>query len=133
MRVSRIYLIFFVTLVSLVLASSAFANTVTMTYEGHGQNFHGMGYPYYFSINGGSNFTALICDSFDNTILKGETWQATATPFLQGVGMFGSTMSLDYRAAGLIFKSILAGTTNALAGQWAIWGLFSQNAASDPL
>jgi PEP-CTERM motif len=129
----RSYLLFSVLLISLALVGSASATSVAMTYEGHGQGFHSMGYPYYFSVNGNANFTALICDSFDNTILIGESWKANVTPFLQGVGLFGASTSLDYKAAGLIFKSIVGGGTNALAGQWAIWGLFSTNASGDPL
>ena len=35
---------------------------------------------------------------------------------------------LDYKAAGLIFKSMLAGTLDRAQAQWAIWGLFSTNA-----
>ncbi len=132
MRLSRTHLALSVLVLSLLLASPAFANSVTMTYEGHGQGNH-TSYPYLFSINGSSNYTALICDSYDNVNALGETWQATATPLLQAAGLFGSGMSLDYKAAGLIFKSILAGTTGAGAGQWAIWGLFSQNAANNPL
>jgi len=132
MRLTRIHFALPVLVLSLLLASPAFANSVSMTYEGHGQANH-MGYPYYFSINGSSNFTPLICDSYDNTIHLGETWQATVTPFLQGIGLFGSTTSLDYKAAGLIFKSMLAGTTGVGAAQWAIWGLFSTNATNNPL
>jgi len=132
MRRNRLYLTLAVLVFSLLLASPAFANSVTMTYEGHGVGNH-TSYPYLFSINGSSTFTALICDSYDNNNYLGETWQATATPLLQAIGLFGSGMSLDYKAAGLIYKSILAGTTGAGAGQWAIWGLFSQNAANNPL
>ena len=132
MRRNRLYLTLAVLVFSLLLASPAFANSVTMTYEGHGVGNH-TSYPYLFSINGSSTLTALICDSYDNNNYLGETWQATATPLLQAIGLFGSGMSLDYKAAGLIYKSILAGTTGAGAGQWAIWGLFSQNAANNPL
>jgi PEP-CTERM motif len=132
MRLSRTHLTLSVLVFSLLLASPAFANSVTMTYEGHGQGNH-TSYPYLFSINGSSNYTALICDSYDNVNALGESWQANSTPLLQAAGLFGSGMSLDYKAAGLIFKSILAGTTGAGAGQWAIWGLFSQNAANNPL
>jgi len=87
-------------------------------------------YPYAFSINGGTSTTLLLCDSFDNTIKKGESWTATVTPFLQGVGLFGATTSLDYKAAGLIFKSMLGGNISATTASWAIWGLFSSNAAA---
>ncbi len=44
--------------------------------------------------------------------------------------MFGSTMTLDYKAAGLIFKSMLAGRISTNSAQWAIWGLFSTNAST---
>lgn len=133
MRLSRIHTVLFVAIMSLVLASSAFANSVTMTYVGHqgvvAQNGSPyIGYPYYFSINGSTTYTPLMCDSFDNNISLGQTWKATVTPFLQGVGMFGSTASLDYKAAGLIFKSMLAGTLTTTQAQWAVWGLFSTNA-----
>src|ERR1700733_5210533 len=110
MRLSRLSLVLPVLLLSLLLASPAFANTVKMTYEGHNgasaQNGSPLiGYPYYVSINGSSNYTALLCDSFDNEVSLGQTWTATATPFLQGIAtsMFGSSMTLDYKAAGLIF------------------------------
>lgn len=136
MRVGRIYLFFFVALTALVLANPASATSVTLTYKGHGgASAQGgspyVGYPYYFSINGSTTLTPLMCDSFDNTIHLGEHWQATVTPFLQGVGMFGSTASLDYRAAGLIFKSMLAGTLSSTQAQWAVWGLFSTNAQNN--
>jgi len=83
-------------------------------------------YPYYFSINGAAP-VALICDSFDNRVVIGETWQANVTSLLSGKGLFGNQL-LDYKAAGLIFKSILNGTLGANVGNYAIWGLFSTNA-----
>jgi hypothetical protein len=138
MRVSRNNLILSVLLVSLALAGSASASSVTMTYKGHqgvvakdGSPY--VGYPYYVSINGSSTLTPLMCDSFDNDVHLGQTWNATATPFLQGIsaGMFGPAMMLDYKAAGLIFKSMLAGQMTTTAAQWAIWGLFSTNASSN--
>jgi hypothetical protein len=133
MRLNRLHLALSVLIFSLLLASPAFANSVTMTYEGHGAG-NNTSYPWLFSINGsGQPYTTLICDAYDNVNAVGETWQATATPLLQAIGLFGSGASLDYKAAGLIFKSILAGTTGAGAGQWAVWGLFSQNAANNPL
>lgn len=111
----------------------AFANSVSMTYKGHGMPNH-QGYPYYFSINGSTTLTPLICDAYDNDVHVGQTWTASAMPLLQGLSqsMFGASMILDYKAAGLIFKSILNGTVSAAAGQWAIWGLFSTNAQTQP-
>jgi hypothetical protein len=139
MRLRRLSVVLFVALATLVLAHTAFANSVTMTYEGHqgvvaqnGSPF--IGYPYYYSINGSSTLTPLLCDSFDNNVSLGQTFKATVSPFLQGIAhsMFGPSMTLDYKAAGLIFKSMLAGSLTTTQAQWAVWGLFSTNAKSNP-
>jgi hypothetical protein len=138
MRVTRLFTVLFVALLALTLANAAFANTVNMTYEGHQGvgNQDGsplIGYPYYFSIDGNSNFTPLMCDSFDNNVSLGQSWTATVSPFLQGISnsMFGASMIMDYKAAGLIFKSMIAGTLTTTQAQWAVWGLFSTNAQND--
>lgn len=109
-------------------ASPALANSVTMKLTGVGSNNAGgvYTYPYYFSINGKAP-VALICDSFDNEVVVGETWKANVTSLLSGKGLFGAQL-LDYKAAGLIFKSILNGILNVNVGNYAIWGLFSTNA-----
>jgi PEP-CTERM motif len=124
-----------VAIVALILAVPASATSVKMTYEGHqgatAQNGSPyIGYPYYFSVNGSSTYTPLMCDSFDNNVSLGESWNATVSPFLQGIAnsMFGPSMTMDYKAAGLIFKSMLAGNLTTTQAQWAIWGLFSANA-----
>ena len=128
MRFKRSSLALFVALTALVLTNAAFAKSVTLTYEYQNQ-------VYYFSVNGSSNFTPLMCDSFDNSIYKGETWTATVSPYLQGIAgsLFGPSMTLDYKAAGLIYKSMLAGTLTTLQAQWAVWGLFSTNAQNNSL
>lgn len=138
MRLSRFHLALSVLIFSLLLASPAFANTVSLTYVGHqgvvAQNGSPyVGYPYYVSINGSSTYTPLICDSFDNNVNLGQTWTATSIAFLQGIAnsMFGPGMTLDYKAAGLIFKSMLNGQMSTTEAQWAIWGLFSSNASSN--
>lgn len=108
---------------------SALANsTVTMKLTSVGGNNAGgvYTYPYNFSINGAAP-VALICDSYDNEVKVGETWQATVSSLLSGSGLYGNQL-LDYKAAGLIFKSILSGTLGANVGNFAIWGLFSSNA-----
>ena len=133
MRFKRSSLALFVALMALVLTNAALTNTafaksVTLTYEYQNKAF-------YVSVNGSSNFTTLMCDSFDNSIYKGETWTATVSPFLQGIAnsMFGPTMTLDYKAAGLIYKSMLGGSLTTLQAQWAVWGLFSTNAQNNPM
>lgn len=124
----RISLALFVALMALVLTNTAVANSVTLTYEY--QNQH-----YYVSVNGSSQFTSVMCDSFDNSIYRGETWTATKSPFLAGIAssMFGSAMTLDYKAAGLIYKGMLSGSLTTLQAQWAVWGLFSTNAQNNSL
>jgi PEP-CTERM motif-containing protein len=117
-------------LAALCLCSgSALANSaVNMQLTGVGSNQAGgvYTYPYYFSINGKAP-VALICDSYDNQVIIGETWKANVTSLLSGQGLFGNQL-LDYKAAGLIFKSILSGALSANVGNYAIWGLFSTNA-----
>jgi PEP-CTERM motif len=124
----RISLALLVALMAMVLANTAAAKSVSLTYEYQNQSF-------YVSINGSSTFTPLMCDSFDNNIHKGQTWTATSTPFLAGIAnsMFGPALTLDYKAAGLIYKSMMAGTLTTLQAQWAVWGLFSTNAQNNPL
>jgi hypothetical protein len=132
MRSRRLHLTLSVLVFTLILATSAFAGTVKMTYiQSTGSGIGGGGvYPAAFYINNSTTKTYLLCDSYDNTIRQGETWTATVSPFLQGIStsLFGSGATLDYKAAGLIFKAILGGTVSATNGQWAIWGLFSSNA-----
>jgi PEP-CTERM motif len=112
-------------------AGTASANSVTMQLTAVGGNNAGgvYTYPYYFSINGGKP-VALICDTYDNQVIVGETWQANVVGLLSGKGLFGNRL-LDYKAAGLIFKAILNGTVSNNAGNFAIWGLFSTNAQNN--
>jgi hypothetical protein len=135
MRFNRLHLALSV-LLALLLAGPAFANTVSMTYLGGTASGIGGGavYPYAISLNGSSTPTLLLCDSYDNNVSLNESWTANVSPFLQGIAtsMFGSAMILDYKAAGLIFKSMLAGNISATDANWAIWGLFSSTAASMP-
>jgi hypothetical protein len=130
MNWKRSALILTVVFATLALTNSAFAKseTVNLTYEYQNQ-------AYYFSINGSSTYTTLMCDSFDNNIYRGESWTATVAPLLQGIAnsMFGASMTLDYKAAGLIYKSMLSGSLTTLQAQWAVWGLFSKNAQNNPL
>ncbi len=124
----RIFAVLAVASAALAFTSTASANSVTLTYEYQNQQF-------YLSVNGSKTYTALMCDAYDNKIYKGESWTATVTPFLQGIAssMFGASMTLDYKAAGLIYKSMLAGSLTVLQAQWAVWGLFSSNAQNNQL
>ena len=120
----RLFQALFITLFALALSNSAFANSVSLTFESVHQDH------YYFSVNGSSTFSTMMCDSFDNRIHYGETWTATKSPFLTGISssLFGANNAFDYLAAGLIYKSMINGSLTTLQAQWAIWGLFSTNA-----
>jgi hypothetical protein len=130
MRTLRLAGVFLFVLAMLALCTgSALANsTVDMQLVSVGGNNAGgvYTYPYNFSINGGAP-VSLICDTYDNEITVGETWKAQVGGLLSGSGLFGNQL-LDYKAAGLIFKSILNGTLSANVGNFAIWGLFSTKA-----
>jgi hypothetical protein len=120
---------FFALAMIAMCTSPALANsTVDMKLVGVGANNAGgvYTYPYYFSINGKVP-VALICDSYDNRVDVGESWQANVVGLLSGQGLFGNEL-LQYKAAGLLFKSILSGTINVNVGNYAIWGLFSTTA-----
>lgn len=136
MRFSQIRLTLFVLCFALLAAGIASANTVKLQFfQATGSGIGGGGvYPYVFSINNSSTLTYLMCDSYDNTITPGETWSATVSPFLKGIssGLFATSPNakMDYMAAGLIYVAVIDKTITAVDGQWAIWGLFSQNARS---
>jgi hypothetical protein len=127
-----------VLLLSLVIAfaGSTLADTVSMNFLGPGGNNSGgvYTYPYQFSIDGGAP-VSLICDTFDNEVYAGETWTATVMSLWDGAqagsgAMFAGQVQ-NYEAAGLIFKGIINGSIDANAGNWAIWGLFSDNAKNN--
>ena len=118
----------FLAAMALCTGTAVANSTVSVELTGTGSNNAGgvYTYPYYLSINGAAPI-AVICDSYDNEVQVGETWKAYKTSLLSGMGLFGNELT-DYKAAGLIFKSILGGSLSANVGNFAIWGLFSSNA-----
>jgi hypothetical protein len=80
-------------------------------------------YPYYFSINGSSTASSLMCISYDNEISFGESWTATITTASTPLEKEAVWLFNDANAA------IAAGkTAEQIADQWAAWELFSTNA-----
>ena len=108
----------------------AFANsTVNLTFVNVGPGNTAGGayaYPYNFSINGSTTLTPMMCDAYNNHIDFGESWTANAHSILQG-GMFGTSGQalVDYKAAGLIFLSVLNGNLSGSLGNEAVWAMFS--------
>ena len=119
--------------VALFLSAVASADSVpvTMTLLGTGTNNSGgyYTYPYYFSINGGKA-TPLMCDSFTNHVSIGDSWSAHVTGLLSGKGLFGNQLT-DYKAAGIIFMSVMSGKVSATTGNWAVWNLFTPGITAD--
>ena len=108
----------------------AFANsTVNLTFVNVGPGNTAGGayaYPYNFSINNSTTLTPMMCDAYNNHIDFGQSWTANEHSILQG-GMFGNSGQalLDYKAAGLIFLSVLNGNVTGSLGNEAVWALFS--------
>jgi hypothetical protein len=115
-----------------LLLGQAFANStanLTFVNVGPGNTAGGVyTYPYNFSINGSTTLTPMMCDAYNNHIEFGESWTANEHSILQG-GMFGTSGQalMDYKAAGLIFLSVLNGTVSGSLGNEAVWALFSGN------
>jgi len=107
-------------------SATSIGSTVTLQLtgiEGLGTSSGQAVYPYYFSIDGSSGSTSLMCISFDNEISMGESWNATITPI----------ETPEMEEAAWLFNAannaLLAGnTTDQIADQWAAWEIFSVNA-----
>ena len=98
----------------------AFADPVTLQLTGTGgatdpYNTGVLVYPYYLTVNGVTN--SLMCLSYNNTIVNGESWQAT-------VEAISGTL---YEEAAWLLNDANVNPTNAIADQLAAWGLFANN------
>lgn len=119
--IGRTVLTLFVAVFALVCgAQRVMADQVTLELTGAGSNAAAGydAYPYYFSVNGSSSSTSLMCLSFNNEITFGESWTATTS------GVTGST--LDEEAAWLLNDAIV-NPGNADPDQLAAWSLFANN------
>jgi len=105
---------------------NANADTVNLTLETvGGQSAGPYVYPYYFSIDGASTPTPLMCLSYFEEIYFGEFWEATIAP---------SSSSAQYEEAAYIFSLAAApgaSATTIADAQWANWELFEPDSASD--
>lgn len=131
-------------------ATSAFANTVTMTLTGTGSNGSVEGfvvYPYYFTINSQTN-VPLVCDDFNDEIQNGESWTANVIHFgtinaaniessgLQFTGARGHGAATDYlnyeEEAWLEQQMVIAtGSTVIKDIQAAMWAIFATSDQSN--
>jgi len=128
----------FVALAVLALSGISFAGQENLNFVSVGGASIGgeYVYPYYFSINGSSTLTPLICDTYDKSIGFGESWTANVYSLTSGQGLWmgvgqdGFSGLKNYEAAAIIFGWLLNGSTvagqqvNAMTGNLAIWALF---------
>lgn len=139
---------FFPFLLLLLVSCVAAADTVTMTLVSVGPGIAGgpnsgggvYVYPYYFSIDGSATTIPLICDDYIHDVSIGESWQATVTPLTSYLGALTPTVASGlnhtqaYQEAAYLFSK-LSGTpsqADAVAYNFALWGLFSTAAVSNP-
>lgn len=119
----------------MLFASSqpAQAGSITLTLTGTGSQTAGPYYiyPYYFTIaEGGKSTTdvAMMCISFDNEIVEGESWKVTEAT--------AGSLGTRYEEAAYLYSlasSSAPGSDARADAQWAAWYLFSPNATdADP-
>lgn len=127
---------FLAVLIIFLLCGPSFAGTVSLQFQNVGPGNQVGGeytYPYFFSINGSTNLTPMLCDTYSNNISFGESWQATVTPLTASAGLWMNLPNAlkDYEAAAIIFSWILNGTVpsgqttpGGISGNLAIWAMF---------
>jgi hypothetical protein len=108
-------------------ATASYADTVSMTFTGTSGVSNGTDYiyPYYFSINGSSASTNLMCVSFNNEIYTGESWTATTATITT------SSTKIAQEDAYL-FSLIGGGTYSNNDIQEAAWYLGASNPSAVP-
>ena len=107
-------------ILSLVMVLTAsITHADTLQFLGTGGNTVGnvYAYPYYFSIDGSQTPTAMMCLSYDNEIVGGESWQAVRE----------SLVGLDsrYDEAAWLLQDATDHPANAGNDNLAAWGLFA--------
>jgi hypothetical protein len=112
-------------LIFVLLALFAFgvstASADTLTFVGTGPNYVGSTYtyPYSFEINGATSTTQLMCLSYDNEIVNGESWTVTTSSL---VGL-----SSKYLESAWLLNDANKNPANAINDNLAAWGLFSSD------
>jgi len=80
-------------------------------------------YPYNFSVNGSSTNTQLMCISFDNHIVNGESWDVNVESI--GEAAANTTQLQQYEEDAWLFSQITPGSTqqqiaNIQVAAWAV-------------
>jgi PEP-CTERM motif len=113
----------------LAMASTvSYADTVSMTFTGTSGVSNGTDeiFPYFFSVNGSSTQTALMCVNFDNEIFQGESWDATTSPIT-------TSSSTTAQEDAYLFSLLGDGIYSNNDIQEAAWFLSASNPSAVPI
>ena len=120
---------FAVITLGLAMASTvSYADTVSMTLTGTSGVSNGTDniYPYFFSINGSSAQTSLMCVSFNDEIFQGETWDATTSSIT-------TSSSKTAQEDAYLFSLLGDGIYSNNDIQEAVWFLSASNPGAVPI
>jgi hypothetical protein len=110
----------------LAAATTASADTVSLTINNGGSIISGGVYVGPYNFTSGGQSLQLICDTFQNDVFPPETWTASTSTLGSGTGLFGSTSSAQYEQVGWLAQQMFANITNSTTVaeiQWAIWDI----------
>ena len=130
----RLKLIGLAILFALLIAGTAFADSVTLTGAGPANQGGVYVYPYTLQI-GGSTYAA-ICDDYFHEVYVGETWNANIyalTPSGVSSARFGGQGIQNYEEAAWLLSQIpSAGASEVGDINFAIWSIFSTGVPVQP-
>jgi hypothetical protein len=117
---------------ALLLAGTAFADSVTLTGAGPANQDGVYVYPYTLNINGTSY--AAICDDYNHEVYVGESWTANIYNFSQyQSGRFGNEGLQNYEEAAWLLSQIpVAGAKEVGDINFAVWSLFTTGVPVQP-
>ncbi len=110
---------------ALILAGTAFADSVTLT--GAGPANQGGVYVYPYTLQIGNSSYAGICDDYFHDVYVGETWTANIYTFSQYTsGRFGSEGLQNYEEAAWLLSLIPSVNPKEVGDiNFAVWSIFS--------
>jgi hypothetical protein len=117
---------------ALLLAGTAFADSVTLTAAGPANQGGVYVYPYTLNIDGTTY--AGICDDYNHEVYVGENWTANIYSFSQyQSGRFGSEGLQNYEEAAWLLSQIpTAGASEVGDINFAVWSLFTSGVPVQP-
>jgi PEP-CTERM motif len=123
----KLRLIGFGVICALLLAGTAFADSVTLT--GAGPANQGGVYVYPYALQIGNSTYAGICDDYWHEVYVGETWTANIYTLSQySSARFGSQGLQNYEEAAWLMSQIGSASPSEVGDiNFAVWSIFSPN------